>query len=43
MTALSNIVTGKDNKTHDIARWVMFVNAAMLAVVLMIGVGGNVL
>ena len=38
MSALTNIVTGKDNKTHDIARWVMVVNAAMLAIVLLIGV-----
>jgi hypothetical protein len=42
MTILSNLTTGKDNKTHDIARWVMLVNATMLAVVLILGVGMDI-
>jgi len=28
MKLLTDITTGKDNQTHDIARWAMFVNAA---------------
>ena len=43
MKLLSDITTGKDNKTHDIARVVMIVNAAMLAVVLLIGVSMDVI
>ena len=35
---LHDLVTGKDNQTHDIARWVMVVNAVMMAVVLVVGV-----
>ena len=35
---LTDITTGQDNQTHDVARVVMVVNAAMLAVVLVVGV-----
>ena len=38
MKIITDITTGKDNQTHDIARVVMVVNFAMLAVVLIIGV-----
>jgi len=34
----TDITTGKDNSTHDVARVVMVVNALMLAVVLLLGV-----
>ena len=40
---LNDITTGRDNQTHDIARVVMVVNAAMLAVVLILGVGMDIL
>jgi membrane protein implicated in regulation of membrane protease activity len=40
--AFRELVTGKDNQTHDIARWVMLVNAVMLVVVLIIGVSAFV-
>ena len=34
-----DMTTGKDNETHDIARVVMFCNAAALIPVLLLGIG----
>ena len=42
MKILTDITTGKDNTTHDVARVVMVVNAVMLAIVLILGVGMDV-
>ena len=39
---LTDITTGKDNQTHDVARVIMVVNAIMLAVVLIVGVGMDI-
>ena len=39
MKAINDIVTEHDNETHDVVRWVMFVNAVALVPVLLLGVG----
>ena len=39
MGVLTNLTTGKDNKTHDIARVVLFINAVVLVPVLLLGIG----
>lgn len=39
-TIANNCCTGKDNKTHDIVRVVLFANVILLAVVLILGVVG---
>lgn len=39
-TVVNNCCTGKDNKTHDIVRVVLFANLILLAIVLILGVFG---
>jgi hypothetical protein len=36
---LNDITTGKDNQTHDVARFVMVVNAVILIPALFLGIG----
>lgn len=39
MGAIKNLVTGRDNQTHDVARVIILVNAILLVPVLLLGVG----